>query len=400
MSTTGDESQTVRRRAVFFISGFDPKGAAYYHRMYRTEAPRQGSTNGWFYEVGSRQKRADHVQGWTVKASHPAQYPGQTQVVSADIEFLVWDDIVRSQWPKGWWGVLVGSVLAYWSAISSGPALVRVWAQSRRTLLALAYPAIFWLFASLLAIGGGIGLGQVLGWAPGGVLAAGIVASAFRIEKKLHTSWLLRIYRFADRWARGSLPALDQRLDDMSRRVGHRLVHGDDHGLLDDEVLVVGYSVGSMLAADVLARVGKLCEGAPGAVDRLSVLTLAQCIPLLGLMPAAGSYRQALVDARAAKATWVDVSAPSDWGSFALIDPFAMCLEAHNPNVARKQAFVSPRFHTLFGARDYQALKSDKRGLHLQYLKATPLPGGYDYFQITAGPRSLWHSVNRWNSLS
>lgn len=397
MSAPGQHSQTtVRKRAVFFISGFDPKGAAYYHRTYRTEAPRQGAVNGWQYSVGPREKRAEQVQGWSVEACGPADADGQCAAVSVDVSFLVWDDIVRSQWPKGGWGVLAGSVSAYWSAISSGLALVRVWTESRRTLLALAYPAIFWLLMSLVAVGGGFALGRALGWVWGAGLAVGVLVLAFRIEQRLHTSWLLRIYRFADRWARGKLPVLDERLDDMAQRVAHRLLQGDPVGQLDDEVLLVGYSVGSMLAADVLARVSKLCEGVDGAMERLSVLTLAQCMPLLGLMPAAHGYRKVLAGARAAGATWVDVSAPTDWGSFALIDPFAICLGADS--VARRQAFVSPRFHTLFGAGDYQLLKNDKRRLHLQYLRSAPLAGGYDYFLITAGPNTLWGNVLQWKN--
>ena len=128
----------------------------------------------------------------------------------------------------------------------------------------------------------------------------------------------------------------------------------------------------------------------------MSVLTLAQCMPLLGLMPAAQGYRQVLARARAADATWVDVSAPTDWGSFALIDPFAICLGSDD--IVRRQAFVSPRFHLLFKHVDYQLLRSDKRRLHLQYLRSAPLPGGYDYFQITAGPRTLWGTALQWKN--
>ena len=184
----------------------------------------------------------------------------------------------------------------------------------------------------------------------------------------------------------------------MAQRVAQRLLHGDGSGRLDDEVLVVGYSVGSMLAADVLARVSMHCRESPDAMKRLSVLTLAQCMPLLGLMPAAVAYRKVLASARDAGATWVDVSAPTDWGSFALIDPFAICLGSQEAGSKRRQAFVSPRFHTLFEPKDYQVLKTDKRRLHLQYLRAAPLPGGYDYFQITAGPRMLWDAVTVWKS--
>ena len=397
---TGGVTGPVRRRAVFFISGFDPKGAAHYHRAYRTEAPRQGTTNGWQYEVGPREKRGEQVQGWGVKASLPPDGGSPVAEVAVDMEFLVWDDIVRSQWPKGWWGVLAGSVSAYWSAISSGLALVRVWSQSRRTLLALAYPALFWLLTTLLALGVGAWLGQSVGWGWGAGWALAVLALAYRIEQTLHTSWLLRIYRFADRWARGRLPLLDQRLDVMAQRVAQRLLHGNADGQLDDEVLVVGYSVGSMLAADVLARVSQACQGSPQAMQRLSVLTLAQCMPLLGLMPAAGQYRKVLSAAREAGATWVDVSAPSDWGSFALIDPFAICLGADERGTERRHAFVSPRFHLLFEPAEYQLLKNDKRRLHLQYIRSAPLPGGYDYFQITAGPLSLWETVQQWKHTS
>jgi hypothetical protein len=267
-------------------------------------------------------------------------------------------------------------------------------------LLALAYPAFFWLVALLLASGGGAWLGQAVGWGWGVGLAAATLGLAFRIEKKLHTSWLLRIYRFADRWARGQLPSLEQRLNFMADRVAQRLLHGDASGQLDDEVLVVGYSVGSMLAADVLARVSLASARSPEAMERLSVLTLAQCMPLLGLMPAADKYRKVLAGARAAGATWVDVSAPTDWGSFALINPFAICLGGDPLDGTRRQAFVSPRFHTLFPLDEYQLLKNDKRRLHLQYIRSAPLPGGYDYFKITAGPHMLWKTASQWKQLS
>ncbi len=58
---------------------------------------------------------------------------------------------------------------------------------------------------------------------------------------------------------------------------------------------------------------------------------------------------------------------------------------------------TSPRFHTLFAPAVYAKLKKDKRRMHLQYLMAgevatgqvDEVPGGYDFFSITAGSRSL-----------
>ena len=42
----------VQRRHVFFFSGFDPKGASYYHRIYREQALLQGALMGVRYTVG------------------------------------------------------------------------------------------------------------------------------------------------------------------------------------------------------------------------------------------------------------------------------------------------------------------------------------------------------------
>ncbi len=407
--------QTVRRRHVFFLSGFDPKGASYYHRLYAAGAADQALASGHAYDVGSRARTEDaHVQQWQVGWRGDASDP--TEPVETTLEFLAWDDLVRAQWPRGIAGVAWGSVLAYVAALSSGLALVRVWRQSRRTLIALAYPAVLWLLALLMGTVLGwlaaqltARVGAASAWAPAktwalawGLAAVACVGSwwgALRLERKLHTSWLLRIYRFADIWAGGKLPDMDARLDAMAARVHERL-HRQDA----DEVLLVGYSVGSMLAASVMARVLMKCGNDAGndggsdtsATQRLSLLTLGQCIPLLGLMPRAHRFRRELdVLAAAADLCWVDYSSPTDWGSFALVDPLQMCSGAPAGSRALAPIMRSPRFHTLFDAEDYVQLRKNKRRMHLQYLMASPKVGDYDYFLMTAGPWRLSHGLHK-----
>ena len=393
----------VGRRQVFFFSGFDPKGAAYYHRIYKEGALAQQAASGDRYQVGPRERTDEPLaQHWQVECQ-PAG-PQRADPVSSDIEFLGWDDLVRAQWPKGIVGVTVGSVLAYVAALSSGMALVRVWKQTPRTLVALAYPALFWLLAMLggLLLGSGAaslvwagaavpGGRQIPAIALGSVVCLGVWWGALWLERQLHTSWLLRIYRFADLWARGRLPALDERLDAMAERVFRRVQARDC-----DEVLLVGYSVGSMLAVSVLARVLEKCRLQGDAADlaaaerMLALLTLGQCVPLLGLMPRAHAFRRELaVLAGATGICWTDYSAPGDWGSFALVDPLRICKVVPAGTAALAPRMLSPRFHTLFSAPQYALLKRNKRRLHLQYLMAAPLPGDYDYFRFTAGPTPL-----------
>ena len=55
---------TVRRRHVFFLSGFDPKGASYYHGLYGKEAVRQGAITGVTYEVGPRERCDNGNSRW------------------------------------------------------------------------------------------------------------------------------------------------------------------------------------------------------------------------------------------------------------------------------------------------------------------------------------------------
>ena len=393
--------QTVRKRHVFFISGFDPRGAAHFYRLYATGAASQSQTSGHQYQVGPRERAADPlVQSWRVGWHGGAADP--MDAVQTTVEFLSWDDLVRANWPKGALQVAWGSVLAYAAMLSSGLALVRVWQQSRRTLILLAYPAVLWLLALLCGAGMAWALVHALGragaagswlpmttaavsWAAAALVLAGTSWVVLRLEGRLQTSRLLRIYRFSDLWARQKLPSLEDRLEKMSARVSDRLKLADA-----DEVLVIGFSVGTLLAASVTARALAKCADDNAATERLSLLTLGHCIPLLGLLPEADRFREELaVLAGAPQPFWADYSAPSDWGSFALVNPFDICRITIDGRKPAAPVMLSPRFHTLFDSKDYALLKKDKLRLHSQYLMSAPKVGAYDYFLMTAGPWRL-----------
>ncbi|GAC1603627.1 MAG: hypothetical protein NVS3B2_08250 [Ramlibacter sp.] len=370
----------VHRRYVFFVSGFDPKGASYYHGLYSSQAALQGAVTAVTYAVSGRSKRPNGNSRWTVDASSPA---GTTHTT---YEYARWDDIVRSRWPRNAFGVLAGSVRAYVSAIGSGRALLKVWRVAPKTLFSLAYPALFWLGVLLLAALAGWGVSTLAGAVIG--LAAGIavLAAALQWERRLHTSWLLRIYQFAADWAGHRIRKLPARLDGLAQDVHRQL---QDPQI--DEVLLVGFSVGSMLAISAAARIKQLASGTE--LQKLSVLTLGHCIPLLGLMPRARTFRAELAQV-AARPTlvWADYSSPTDWGSFALVDPVTLCLGTKRG--LQGPVLASPRFHTVFEPATYAQIRGDKRRMHLQYLMAGERPGNYDYFAFTAGPLRLADRLN------
>ncbi len=384
----------VKFRHVFFLSGFDPKGAAYYHRLYRTQAALQGEVTGVLYEVSDRKNLENGNAVWTVRS-------GNTQTI---YEYVRWDDIVRANWPRGAWQVLVGSVRVYALLLSMPRILCKVWRLANKTLLSLLYPALYWMGVMVLGLlGAGLVfwlLGSFMAWPIGtawvsaAMVVGAVLATGWQLEKQLHTSWLLRIFRFADRHATGQVPDLSARWDGLAVQIRDALLKPDV-----EEVMVVGFSVGSVGAVSAAARTVQGCSDAPQILAKMSVLTLGHCIPLFALMPSAHALRAELACVGAnPDVFWMDCSSPSDWGSFALVDPVALCAGEANIRNINPRAMTSPRFHTLFDPITYTDLKKDKRRVHMQYLMAGQLPGAYDYFSWTAGAlalrqRSLYKAV-------
>jgi hypothetical protein len=376
---------TVRRRHVFFVSGFDPKGPSYYHGLYRSQAALQALVNGLRFQVGPRVRLPDGGSTWCVECGSER---ASTQTV---YEYARWDDIVRAHWPRTGLQVMAAALRVYGNALGWGAPLQKVWRRSPRTLVSLAYPAAYWLFALVVAALGAwvVARGAAALLPPRGFVAdvAGLAAaaivwtSAISLERRINTMWLVRIYDFAILWAKGELPEVDLRIDAFAQRIQERLRDPQV-----DEVLVVGFSVGTMLAVSAASRVQ---QGASAAdLARFNLLTLGHCIPLLGLIPEAHEFRSELRHLGAEPGVhWNDYSSPTDWGSFALVEPISFCL--NTSIVANPPRMASPRFHTMFGAERYALLRRDKRRMHLQYLMAGELPSRYDYFSITAGPQSL-----------
>jgi hypothetical protein len=379
----------VKTRHVFFVSGFDPKPAAHYHALYRDQAALQSRVNGMDVHVSSRTRNDRGGSCWTVSCVEG----GQT--CNTLYEYVRWDDIVRKHWPRGAWGMGRDVLSGLFAVLFSGQ-LSRVWGHARRPLLAMAY-AFGFLASGLLLCGlsafVGAALTRLLGGADWLAWSVALGAGFFsfrlfaRLERRLNMVWMGRILNFSRVWANGRVPELDERLDAMAQAV--RDARADP---AVDEVLIVGISVGSQLAVALTARSLQRHESDAGmsAGAALSLLTLGHCIPLLGLMRSAATFRAELASVAAHPSVqWVDFSAPNDWVSFGPVDPVSMCgLSVHDrPNA--QPVMLSPRFHTLFSPANYRRLARDKFRLHRQYIMASELAGAYDYFSITAGALRL-----------
>jgi hypothetical protein len=391
----------VRRRHVLFFGGFDPKGASWYHALYQRHAALQAGVNGLPIEVGARRRDASARQYWSARGAPPGE-----EVCESCIEVVSWDATVRRHWPRHGLRLMAEMAVAYARVIGNGiPQLIKVGRIAPRTLFAMMYPLLFFVLGMAACLLVSV-LGGWIAFALWGSTLVSIVVAALllsgcgwmmlRIERWLDTGLLARIYAFVARYGVRGLPELDRIVADAAARIALLAREPDI-----DELLVVGYSVGSILATRAMALALPALADRDGQCPQLALLTLGNCIPLLGLFPQALDYRRelgALASSRIIR--WVDVSSPTDWGSFALLNPIEVCEIEVTEKGSGWPLMTSPRFHTLFDSASYRAMIGDKHRMHTQYLMASEKPGRYDYFAITAGPMSLRERYARVRELS
>lgn len=384
----------VRRRHVFYVSGFDPRGPGHYHRLYRTEAAKQSEVSGLALTVAEKRRQIDRVvHRWQVACTHHGE------VTRTTYDFVRWDDVMREHWPAIGWQVMlralgqalfVGLPYGYFRALKAifPPFLLAVlqpvfWYLGlvAATLLAagLAFAGASWAGAGPLAAG-------ALAALP--LLAAGLLVPPLNRRREQAGStffWRTRIGLFVRDQARDRVPLAEARSDDLADRI---IAAAADPEL--DEVLVVGHSIGSHLVVSALARaLARVPELGRGR-SALSLLTLGQTTQMLSLMQEARRFRAELVAVGTSdRLTWVDFGAPGDAACFPRSDPLTSVGLARPPGTPMQPLALSPRFVRMFDETRYTEIKRDRMRMHFQYLMAADLPGPYDYFAITAGPLRL-----------
>jgi pimeloyl-ACP methyl ester carboxylesterase len=383
----------VRHRLALYLSGFDPQGPAHYHQLYSTEATKQAQASGHTLEVGRRRKASEHIAWWEVQG----RTDGAPDPTTTRYEFLRWDDVVRTYWPRGRWALFQRTVFATLAMWGNG-VMWRSMKTSWPMFVAIALPGamIVLLSALLLGLGGAAAalLAADLPWLAGGLVLLGLPALAglgMVAERRTNMAWLMRSLACLAEQGRGQTPDLEARLDHFADHLAAQLRAGTW-----DEVLLIGHSSGAMMAMIVAARaLQRLSADGPTATAApLSLLTLGHCSPLLSYQPEAEAFRaelRTLHQAQGSRLHWVDYGAPPDGCCFPLVDPTAPAWE-HTPTALRAGAppkLLNPRFAQHFTPATYQAVRRDKFRCHFQYLMATECPGDYDYFALTAGPLTL-----------
>ena len=374
-----DTPQTVRRRRVFYIPGYDPFPPRRYRELYRTEAAEQARISG--YRIRQRPKKGDGPYGWIVTSTVDGV---ETE---SEINILEWSDIVRSSMQAGVAATYLLLVQTAWIYLSTG-ALLRLFRLRAGPGIAAMYPVVMLLGQLALALGAaallGWGLVQVLpgwlGWPLGLVVVPPILHGFRRIDGRFFVHYLLLDFAFTARHRGRNPPELEARLEHFADLIAEALADPDL-----DEVLVVGHSSGVHLGVSVLARVIRAGQG--GA--RLGFLSLGHAVPMQSYLPQAQGLREDLRYLSTSDALfWLDVTAPGDGCCYALCDPVSSSGAA--PRAGKRWPLViSAAFTQSLRPETYRKYRRRYFRLHFQYLCAFDAPRDYDYFLITAGPLSL-----------
>lgn len=376
-----DEQQDrVQQRRVFYIPGYDPFHPRRYRELYRKEAKAQAEISG--YEIGIKPRKGARY-GWTVDAVTGVE------AVQAEIEVLVWSDLVRDSMATGIPGTYLQLCRTAWIYIASGTLRRLMWLRKGPVIAAL-YPVGMLLMQLALAIMAGWVLGGAataltgidgLGWLAGLPLMAAVLLWFRKKDNKLFAYYLMHDYAYSAKLRGAYPPELETRMAAFASDIAQSLTEEVD------EVLVVGHSSGAFLAVTILADLLRQ-KRLPANGPRLSLLTLGQVIPMVSFLPEANRLRGDLhFLSQQGDVTWVDVSAPGDGCAFALCDPVAVSGVA--PENQKGPLILSAAFTKTLLPDTWANLRWRFFRLHFQYLCAFDNPGDYDYFQITAGPMTL-----------
>ncbi len=374
--TSPDPKRTaeVRRRRLHYFSGFDPRGAAHYHRLCREEAAKP-QPSGDLLSVGPREKLDRRSSRWTVDWKDGAQ--GKV-AVSTEHVFMSWDDIVRAHWTRGPFALAADFVRTY-AHLFRHIGARRVWRMYPPAFKAGVLPLALVLAPLLVAIA----LGSVIGWW-GALAGLALGAGLWVLAGRAGLFWLLRIYGFFRRMGAGPVAGLEER----TREWVDLIVARQEQDPVD-EVLLVGHSVGTLVMLDAVdalledPRWQVLQAGRPTAM-----LTLGHSIPMVAIPPAAHAFRATVERlSRDRRLFWWDVTARIDPLCFYNLHPLAGSGVPHAD--ARWPLLHTARFMHMYEPAAWARIRADKLQAHFLYLHTPQKRGNFSPYDVFYGPQGL-----------
>jgi pimeloyl-ACP methyl ester carboxylesterase len=408
---------TIRSRNVYYFSGYDPRGARYYQRLFKAESLQAGYH---CQSIKTSPTRVDgkppHLQQWAAECSvsQDANTDAPDTVIQVRHFFMKWEDIIRAHWKQPLWSFLPLCIQIYAQGLRQIP-LSMVWKVNNGAIWTALLPGAFFLISlstatlTYLEIHSAISTLAIVhsGWSAvlqsmiAATAAALILHGALRIAEHTGLLWLIRIFRFNLSIGSQKIQALEKRQHEWAEQI-IRQQQADPA----DEVLLIGHSVGTIVMMDVVRRLlddprwQELSRAQP-----LKLLTLGQCIPFVSMNVGALALRETLGYLYGHKdLLWWDVTAKVDPLCFYRTHP----LPQAGPNDGLKPTihpagdepaiktlrpdnprFYSARFFRMYEPQRWRRLKRNKLKIHFLYLKYPDKNQGFNLYKIMHGKETF-----------
>jgi hypothetical protein len=395
-------NQHVLRRRVHYISGFDPRGAAHYHRLCQEESAKP-QVQGGTLRVNRRRRLGKLFHYWTVSWQSGGNAP---KSVETQHVFMSWDDIIRQNWSKSPWALFKEFCFTY-RGIIFDVNLSRVKQISSVAFKTGILPGVYLLGSLLLGVLLAVMLlslspmivsaqwmqlaWQVFAWFAG----AGLVIALGVYAERKGLFWLLRIFTFVIRKGRSGIEGAEQRTQQWVEHV-IKQQHEDPV----DEVLLVGHSVGTLMMVGVVdALLQDLRWQAMQQGSKTKVLTLGQCYPFIAMVPRpkAQLFKEALQHlCFDDNLLWWDVTAKIDPLCFYRAHPLAKTDVDHSK--ALMPVLHSASFYKMYSPQSWAVIRQKKLDAHFLYLLTPELAGNFNLYDVLYGPRLFEQHFERANA--
>jgi pimeloyl-ACP methyl ester carboxylesterase len=375
----------VRRRHVLYVEGYDPRGAEAYYELFQRSCDRFRKTWSVALALDPLEIDSDDFAHWSL-TSRSASWqvstcydflrlerhiradmsgPTARQIVSG-LEWLI-DDVVsgtmwrifRASWRFGVHLLWIQALLVTWLVLAAGVGLAA-------TLVVSNFGQPLWL-----AITAGLAVAM---------------ATLFVLKPLAHRCFVGQIsscWATLRRFGRGQPTWLDDTIEAGARHLVTAAAANDT-----DELVLVGHSTGSVIAAAIMARALALDPDLGRHGARLVLLTLGAVMPAVALHPAANRMRD-IIKRLAGEPTlaWIECQSRKDVMNFEGFDPVdgvgVDVKNRHNP------LLWSVRFKEMVSPAYYQRLRWNFFRMHFQYINAGDRPTAHDYMLLIAGPVAL-----------
>jgi hypothetical protein len=365
----------VAKRLVFHIGGYDPiTWHVSAQRRFVREIARFQRTWSVKAVVHGLHESADQIQ-WNVTTTGP------DWLVETDYRLVQWHDVIETFGRRSIGSRIPLGILAFLDFVLAG-TLWRYLLTNWRYAVFFLYP--FVMFGLLVAAALLIGVfafkntGSIPIAIGGGLLGfAAVLVGPWRWLKlgDLFDDWI-----FSREYIRIGNSDIEKRLD----RLAAELVAAASNSAAD-EILVVGHSLGAVLAVDLLDRALKLDPALGRSKIPVSFITVGSSILKIGLHPEAIRFRAAMERVAKSRAIfWGDYQALVDPLNFYKSQPMAeMGLSTENEAIVR-----IVRLSQMLDYEIYRRISLNFFRLHCQFISGNDKRASYDYFMLTCGPIS------------